>query len=118
MRKIDDNIVYALNNSIPTQSFVRGEANPATAQCQELHRQLQSSYRDRENLIKNCIKHSSARVQALTQVGTQDASASKRTRSEQTQLRLLQKELNIEEVIQDRSTKAFYERCRPYFRAK
>jgi hypothetical protein len=40
----------------------------------------------------------------------------KQLRGEQTNLRLLRKELNVEEVIQDRSTKIFHEKCRPFFR--
>jgi len=118
LRKIDDNIVYALNNTIPTPSFAHGDPNVPKVRCQELHQVLKSSYEDRDKLIKNCIRHTSDRVQRLTaESGASDASLSKKLRSEQTQLRLLRKELNIEEVIQDRSSKIFHEKCRPFYRS-
>lgn len=115
MRKIDDNIVYALNKSIPTSSVVRGDENVPRIRCQELYQQLTSSHQDRDHLIKNCIKHTSDRVEKLSQ-NNDNSSVSGKLRTERTQLRLLRKELNVEEVIQERSRKIFHEKCRSYYR--
>ena len=40
MRVIDDKIVYALNNSIPTTSF-KGQVD-ASEKCKELHQEVSS----------------------------------------------------------------------------
>jgi len=71
MRQIDDNIVYALNNSIPTVSF-KGQIDAAT-KCQELCSkvslesvsfikvtnaclpQIESTYDLREGALSKCI---------------------------------------------------------------
>lgn len=118
MRKIDDNIVYALNTTIPTESFV-GDRNQPTKQCGDLFQQLKASYSNREDLIKKCIVRTNGRLVNLTkhkEEAGETASLAKQLRAEQTNLRLLRKELNVEEVIQDRSTKIFHEKCRPFFR--
>jgi hypothetical protein len=112
MRKIDDNIVYALNNSIPTPSFARGDLNVPRIRCQELYQQLTSSHNDREKLIRKCIDRTSNRVQELSA----SSPTSGKLRQEQTNLRLMRKELNVEEVIQERSRTIFHDKCRSYYR--
>lgn len=127
LRKIDDNIVYALNTSIATESIRarEGDASNPTGRCSDLWSQLHRSYNEREQLIKSCVKVTSENLQNLRaqrdgQVqanGKLDPIAlSKQLRNQQTQLRLLQKELSVEEVIKERSTKIFHEKCRAYFR--
>ena len=118
MRKIDDHIVYALNTSIPTESFV-GDRNRPSKQCSDLYNQLRSSYNSREDLIKKCIIRTNDRLVKLKQQRKESgetAILAKQLRGEQTNLRLFKKELNVEEVIQDRSNTIFYEKCRSFFR--
>ena len=38
MRQIDDKIVYAINNAVPTRSF-KGQIDPSE-KCQELYREV------------------------------------------------------------------------------
>ncbi|GFY63795.1 coiled-coil domain-containing protein 58 [Trichonephila inaurata madagascariensis] len=117
MRKIDDNIVHALNTTIPTPSFAE-KAN-ATNQCQDLYQQLLESYEKREKAIKNCIGETSRDVQTLKDKRTNDPDnfeLLKELRKVQTKFRLMQNELNIEEVVKDRSLRVFYERCRFYYK--
>ncbi|CAG0885056.1 unnamed protein product [Cyprideis torosa] len=45
-----------------------------------------------------------------------DISLLRRLKAEQTKLRLLRAEVNVEEVVQDQSLKVFYERCRPHYK--
>ena len=120
MRKIDDNIVYLINSTIPTVSFASKDQKIETDRCKDLHQQLNTCHRNRENLIRNCIKHTSDRIRVYTETnGFDDATKdriSKKLRTEQTQLRLLRKELNVEEVIQERSAKILNEKCRPFYR--
>ena len=127
LRKIDDNIVYALNTSIATESIrIReGDASNPTARCSHLWSQLQHSYNEREQLIKSCVKVTSEKLQNLraqrdgqvqTSAQLDPIALSKQLRNQQTQLRLLQKELSVEEVIKERSTKLFHEKCRSFFR--
>lgn len=63
MRVLDDKIVYALNTSIPTESF-KTKVN-ATAACQDLYVQIQKGHEDRENVIKNCIVATAETVKKL-----------------------------------------------------
>lgn len=53
MRVLDDKIVYALNTSIPTESF-QSKTN-ITSSCQDLYSKLQKGHNEREEVIKNCI---------------------------------------------------------------
>ncbi|GAB6026723.1 hypothetical protein CHUAL_013230 [Chamberlinius hualienensis] len=117
MRSIDDKIVYALNTTIPTNSF-RNQVN-VTNQCKGLYEQLQESYQHREVVIKKCITEVSERVRVLNEqrkVNESDPNISKLLRKEQTKLRLMQSEVNVEEVVKDRSLKIFYEKCRSAYK--
>ena len=119
MRKIDDNIVYALNTSVPTESFV-GDRNELSKKCSSLRDQLNVSYKNREDLIKTCIIRTNDKLIKLKRCREEEGETAvlvKQLRTEQTNLRLLQKELNVEEVIQDRSNKIFHEKCRAFFRS-
>lgn len=63
MRELDDNIIYALNTSIPTESF-KGQLN-ATNTCKDLQTKLTTTYVNRNNVIKNCIAITANRVKEL-----------------------------------------------------
>lgn len=124
MRKIDDNIVYLLNTSIATESIQAREgakSNPS-ARCSHLWNDLQLSHKERAELIKTCVKFTSDKLQKLkaqrdgsVASDLQPIALSKELRNQQTQLRLLQKELSVEEVIKERSSKLFHEKCRSYY---
>ncbi|KAK7494553.1 hypothetical protein BaRGS_00014206 [Batillaria attramentaria] len=117
MRLIDDRIVNALNTTVPTQSFARQV--DATKQCKCLYEEMEDSYKSREAVIKKCISKVSADVNNLRQLKQEnpdDGDVLKKLRKEQTKLRLMQQELNVEEVVKDRTLKVFYERCRDAYR--
>lgn len=63
MRDLDDKIVYALNTSIPTESF-KGQLSP-NQKCNDLYTKLNSTYDQRNNIIKNCIAVTANRVKDL-----------------------------------------------------
>ncbi|XP_076373927.1 coiled-coil domain-containing 58 [Tachypleus tridentatus] len=116
MRKIDDNIIHALNTTIPTDSFA---AKGVSNHCKDLYEQLIDSHEKREHALKKCIANVSEDVRILKEKRLTDADnvgLLKQLRKEQTKLRLMQNELNVEEVVKDRSLKVFYERCRNYFK--
>ncbi|XP_064598371.1 protein MIX23-like [Liolophura sinensis] len=116
-RMIDDRIIHALNTSIPTDSFA-GQVSAAD-QCKKLYEELEQSYGSREKAIKRCISEVTTNVNSLRekrQKDTEDISVMKDLRKQQTSLRLMQTELSVEEVIKDRSLKAFYERCRQVYK--
>ncbi|NWY46471.1 CCD58 protein, partial [Sylvia atricapilla] len=106
MRTIDDRIVHELNTTIPTASFV-GKVDPGLT-CKELYESLMDAHTSRERIIKNCISQTSAVVKALKEErekADEDAALLKQLRKEQTKLKLMQSELNVEEVVNDRSWK-------------
>ncbi|KAK9879315.1 hypothetical protein WA026_004168 [Henosepilachna vigintioctopunctata] len=115
MRKNDDIIVNTLNAVIPTDSF-----HPdGTKACKELYEQLQVGNSKREETIKKCITTTAERIKKLKEnreERTEDVKLSKVLRSEQTKLRMLQVELTVEDLIKQRTSKVFIEKCRKYFK--
>lgn len=80
MRDIDDKIIYALNTSLPTESF-KGQLS-ATETCKDLHGRMVVAHEDRSKLIKNCIAVTADRVKEL-KAQKDDANAYKSFKSEQ-----------------------------------
>ncbi|XP_026737424.1 coiled-coil domain-containing protein 58-like [Trichoplusia ni] len=117
MRVLDDKIVYALNTSLPTESF-SSKINAQSA-CQELHSQIQKGHSERETVIKNCIVSTAETVKKLKAAKDEkpdDFDIMKNLKAEQKKLRLLQTELSVEEVIQEKTTKLFTEKCRSHYK--
>uniref|UniRef100_A0A2K6UI06 Protein MIX23 n=1 Tax=Saimiri boliviensis boliviensis TaxID=39432 RepID=A0A2K6UI06_SAIBB len=85
MRIIDDRIVHELNATVPTASFA-GKID-ASQTCKQLYESLMATHASRDRVIKNCIAQTSE-VQL---------------RKEQTKLKWMQSELNVEEVVNDRA---------------
>ncbi|XP_055627833.1 protein MIX23 isoform X2 [Toxorhynchites rutilus septentrionalis] len=113
MRDLDDNIIYALNTSLPTESF-KGRSDPEN-KCRELHQQLASGYINRQEAIKKCIVVCADNIKELKEKrekSTDDIGLNKQFKTEQRKLRLLQAELSVEDIIRERTQKTFRERCR------
>lgn len=133
MRTIDDKIIYTLNTSIPTDSF-RSQVD-ANNTCKNLYQELKTGHVERENSIKKCITVSANKIKTLKDQrdgNNDDFSLLRKLRAEQTkvrnlleilkknerfilQFRLLQVELSVEEVVKQRTTKVFNERCRGFY---
>ncbi|XP_045494271.1 protein MIX23 [Colias croceus] len=117
MRVLDDKIVYSLNTSIPTESF-KNKVDASSA-CQDLYEQIQKGHGERESVIKNCIVVTADTVKNLKAAKEQapdDIDLLKNLKSEQRKLRLLQTELSVEEVIKEKTSKLFTEKCRTYYK--
>lgn len=117
MRTIDDRIVHELNTTVPTASFA-GQVD-ASQTCRDLYESLTEAHESRERIIKNCIAQTSNVVKTLQEErkkSLDDIVLLKRLRKEQTKLKLMQSELNVEEVVNDRSWKVFNERCRTHYK--
>ena len=109
-RRIDDNIAHALNTTIPTQSFAVKGVDP-TLNCSNLYEQLKSAHNTREGAIKQCIVKASGRVKCLIAQREKDEDniqVNKELRRAQKTLRLMQNELNVEEVVRDRTSKVTF----------
>ncbi|XP_051969931.1 protein MIX23-like isoform X4 [Xyrauchen texanus] len=116
MRTIDDRIVHALNTTVPTASF-SGKVD-ATQTCKDLYKSLMEAHLSRDKAIKACITETSAIIGQLREERAKDndnLSIIKQPRKEQTKLKFMQSELNVEEVVNDRSLKVFNERCRIHY---
>ncbi|XP_022119796.2 protein MIX23 [Pieris rapae] len=117
MRILDDKIVYALNTSLPTESFQT--KIDATSACKDLYEQIQKGHSEREKVIKHCIISSAETVKNLKIAKEQkpdDIDLLRNIKAEQRKLRLLQTELSVEEIIKEKTTKLFTEKCRNYFK--
>lgn len=89
MREVDDKIIYALNSSVPTESF-KGLVD-GTSKCKDLHNQLQISYRQRDTAIRDCILLSANEVKRLKEEresNTNDIALNKLFKSEQRKVSL------------------------------
>lgn len=120
MRQLDDKIIYLLNTTIPTDSF-KGQVD-TTNKCKDLFQQIQTGHAQREIAIKKCLNVVHGRVQKLkdqrdnTEGGQNNIQLLKNLRKEQNTLRLLQSELNVEEVVKKRTSQVYHERCRGYYK--
>ncbi|KAJ0047357.1 hypothetical protein NL108_001828, partial [Boleophthalmus pectinirostris] len=106
MRTIDDRIVHALNTTVPTVSF-SGKVD-ATQTCKQLYESMMEAHLSRDRAIKTCIAQTSEIVGQLREARSKDGdnmTLLKQLRKEQTKLKLMQSELNVEEVVNDRSLK-------------
>lgn len=118
MRDLDDKIIYALNTSLPTESF-KGQVDSEKT-CRDLYSKLQVGHQQREDAIKRCILVAAESVKQLKETretNPDNFEADKKFKSEQRKLRVLQSELNVEDIVKERSYKAFNERCRTFFQA-
>lgn len=90
MRTIDDKIIYALNTTIPTDSFRK--QTDAKTKCKDLHEQLTNSRQQRESAIKKCLVIAAGKVQSLKnerESNTDDLKLLKKLRAEQTKVRFM-----------------------------
>ncbi|KAM4046141.1 protein MIX23 isoform 3-T3 [Anomaloglossus baeobatrachus] len=81
--------------------------------------QLRAAHRSREKAIKSCISQTSSAVNSFQEERKRNPDnlvVMRQLRKEQTKLKLLQSELNVEEVVNDRSWKVFSERCRLHYK--
>lgn len=85
----------------------------------QLYESLMAAHASRDRVIKNCIAQTSEVVRNLREErekNLDDLTLLKQLRKEQTKLKWMQSELNVEEVVNDRSWKVFNERCRIHFK--
>jgi len=108
MRLIDDKIVYAINQSIPTASFK--DQSDAKQNCKDLSETIKKTYDAREEAVKKCISYTQQKIQAARE--SEDSSI---LRQSQLKLRLYKNELAIEEVVRGRTQALFHEKCRDYY---
>ncbi|KAK1885387.1 Coiled-coil domain containing protein 58 [Dissostichus eleginoides] len=116
MRNIDDRIVHSLNTTVPTVSF-SGKVD-ASETCKQLYETMMEAHLTRDKAIKSCIAQTSEVMGHLREERAKDSdnmTLLRQLRKEQTKLKLMQSELNVEEVVNDRSLKVFSERCRIHY---
>ncbi|XP_034935782.1 coiled-coil domain-containing protein 58 isoform X2 [Chelonus insularis] len=117
MRKVDDNIIYLLNTTIPTESF-KGQID-AKAKCEDLFQQIHAGHSQREIAIKNCLNATREKVKQLKiekNNRPDDIKIFKDLSKEQTVLRLLESELGVEEVVKNRTNKIYLAKCRQFYK--
>jgi hypothetical protein len=106
LRELDDKIIYALNLSTPTASMVARGADPKQS-CQLLQAELGYNNKHREERISSCISLLGARVKELKRDGGNVGIAT-------STLRLMRTELNVEEIINDRTQTIFNSKCKEF----
>ncbi|KAG5881438.1 hypothetical protein JTB14_030560 [Gonioctena quinquepunctata] len=115
MRKPHDIIVSTINAVVPTDSFHADEVEA----CKNLYENIEQGNVKREKYIRNCISVTTDMVKNLKEQresNLDNIQLSKELRAEQTKLRMLQVELTVEDLIQQRTAKVFNERCRKFYK--
>jgi len=109
LRGIDDKILAALNP--PTQSMqARGESPKDN--CLQLQQELATNYKTREESIRRCIQVVGDEVkQYKSKVDSGDILAMAEMRGKTTTVRMLSAELDVEEIIRNRSDTVFRTKC-------
>lgn len=92
MRELDDKVIYALNNSLPTESIQsRTESNPE-ANCKDLYDRLKKNYVQRDAWIQGCILITADELTALKKQkeSNDDIHLEKKFKSEQRKVNIFQ----------------------------
>lgn len=95
MRDLDDKVIYALNNSLPTASIkARIDADPEK-NCKDLYTKLKASYAERARVIQECVILTAEQVSQLKKQREQsdDIQLEKKFKSEQRKVISLKKSL-------------------------
>lgn len=116
LRTVDDSIILNLNTKVTTTSTAQDELKNI-ANCKDFHRQIDEAHEVRHNSINKCLAAAEAKVSQLKEAKKQnesDINVQKELKRYQSRLRMLQNEITVEQIIQNRSIKALQERCRRY----
>lgn len=116
LRSIDDSIILNINTTILTSSSQKEDLQNIK-NCNNFHDKLKEAYESRDKAIQVCLTDATAKVSELKEAKSQnesDLNVLKELKRHQTRLRMIQKEITVEQIIQDRSLKALQERCRRY----
>lgn len=116
LRTVDDTIILNLNSTVTTSSTAK-ETEKNTSNCLLFRNQLNEAYNDRDQVIDVCLAEARAKVSQLKELKAQnesDLNVQKELKRHQTRLRMIEKELTVEQIIRDRSLKALQERCRRF----
>ncbi|KXS19696.1 coiled-coil domain-containing protein 58 [Gonapodya prolifera JEL478] len=102
-RTIDDRINTRINglrerSSVSSPSDFRGK-------CQSLKQELEASEQSRQTFINTCIAYVEEEVQKKREQGQPVLVA-------ETELRLMRSELNVEQILRDKSMRTFSDKCR------
>uniref|UniRef100_A0A2R9CF23 Uncharacterized protein n=1 Tax=Pan paniscus TaxID=9597 RepID=A0A2R9CF23_PANPA len=117
IRTSDDRIAYKLNTKVLTASFV-GKID-ASQTCKQIYGSLMAALASRNRVIKNCIAQTSEVVKNLQEErenNLDNLMLLKQLRKEQTKLKWMQSELNVEEIVKDKGWKVFNKRCQIHFK--
>ncbi|OXA58135.1 coiled-coil domain-containing protein 58 [Folsomia candida] len=117
LRFVDDKLVNRLNTTIPTESF--SAKVDAQVNCKDLFLQLVASHANRNQALGQCLTLSSEKLQNFKEQkksNPNDLKNLRLLRTEQTKFRELQTQMNVEEVIQERSLRIYHERCRAFYK--
>ena len=90
MRNLDDSIIYALNNSLPTSSIEKRTSSDPHKNCSELFEKLKTGYNEREKVIAECIKQTAEQVKVLKkhrEEDVNDMNLEKKFKNEQRKVR-------------------------------
>ncbi|VDK78745.1 unnamed protein product [Litomosoides sigmodontis] len=108
LRQMDDKILFELNTALPSESFSvnvdKGE------KCRSIYETLLTMRTKRMNLIQRCVDKNQANIARLQK----EKSPVGDIRSGQNTLRVIRSEMDVENIVNERSEKAVHDRCRNF----
>lgn len=108
LRVIDDKILFELNCALPSNSF---SANVDKGEkCRQIYQKLINIREQRLKLIQRCVDLNQENVARLRK---SDVSSGE-LRLAQNTLRLIKSEMDVENIVNERSEKAVHDRCRTF----
>lgn len=117
MRRFDDNIVGLLNGRITTRS-VSGDNGAA---CKSFYDEMAAGHKSRERAIQTCIRvteeelaHARTVKEKAAKLDEYDHAANDRFSEIRSKLRMMEREVSVEETVVERSLTSFKERCPAY----
>ncbi|VDN03616.1 unnamed protein product [Thelazia callipaeda] len=108
LRQIDDKILFELNTALPSKSF---SANIDKGEkCRSVYEQLITMRARRMDLIQRCIDENQDNINYLREKKAPLGNI----RNAQNTLRVIRSEMDIENIVNERSQKAVHDRCRNF----
>jgi hypothetical protein len=117
LREIDDKLIYALNQAIPTASMKSRTGTDPSQTCAELRQKIHDSHENRGKFIKQCIQVTADDIVKMKKSMTDNNNYDdeKKLITLNRKLRVLQTEEGVEQIVIEKTNRNFRERCRDYY---
>lgn len=117
LREIDDKLIYALNQALPTTSMKSRTGSDPSKTCGELHQKIVDSHANRGKFLKECIQRTADDIVKMKKTVSEnnEYEYEKKLITLNRKMRVLQTEEGVEQIVIEKTNRNFRERCRDYY---